>query len=129
MLLTDSADDGPTSKKSRKKKKRKRCEEEEEEEEFPAFKDICSDTEDNRGDHGGTDHQQQRPQTEQTGGQRSNKLRNNTIDRYYPPLTHVVSRNKAKDPHIICRIDALNLTIILDLIAPYTCSAVTEIRF
>lgn len=65
LLQTDSADDNQASKKkSRKKKKRKRCEEEEE---FPAFKDICSDTEDNRGDHVGTDHQQQRPQTEQTG--------------------------------------------------------------
>ncbi|XP_037606268.1 uncharacterized protein C1orf131 homolog isoform X1 [Sebastes umbrosus] len=62
-------DEGPASKKKlrsqKKKNKRKRCEEEEEEEEeFPAFKDICSDTEHNGADD---EHQQQQPETEQTG--------------------------------------------------------------
>ncbi|XP_051816935.1 uncharacterized protein C1orf131 homolog isoform X3 [Acanthochromis polyacanthus] len=46
--------------KSQKKKKRKRCEEEEEEE-----GDICSNTEDHREEHDGTEHQQ--PKSEQTG--------------------------------------------------------------
>ncbi|XP_054474324.1 uncharacterized protein C1orf131 homolog [Anoplopoma fimbria] len=62
-------DDGPASKKklkSQKKKKRKRCEEDEEEE-LPAVKDIYSDSEDSRLDHGGAEHQQQLSKTEQTG--------------------------------------------------------------
>ncbi|XP_031177735.1 uncharacterized protein C1orf131 homolog isoform X1 [Sander lucioperca] len=66
-------DDGPASKKklkSQKKKKRKRPEEEEEEEEeeqFPTVKDICIDTEDNRADYVGTEHQQQQPKSGETG--------------------------------------------------------------
>uniref|UniRef100_A0A8D0CZ60 Zgc:194224 n=1 Tax=Sander lucioperca TaxID=283035 RepID=A0A8D0CZ60_SANLU len=65
--------DGPASKKklkSQKKKKRKRPEEEEEEEEeeqFPTVKDICIDTEDNRADYVGTEHQQQQPKSGETG--------------------------------------------------------------
>ncbi|XP_068564589.1 uncharacterized protein C1orf131 homolog [Cebidichthys violaceus] len=62
-------DDGPASKKklkSQKKKKRKRYEEEEEKE-FPAAEDTCSNSEDNRVDHVGAEHQQQQPKTEQTG--------------------------------------------------------------
>ncbi|XP_042359114.1 uncharacterized protein C1orf131 homolog isoform X2 [Plectropomus leopardus] len=63
-------DDGPASRKkqkSQKKKKRKRCEEEEVE--FPAVKDSCSNTDDNRADHDDTEQQQQQqqPNTEHTG--------------------------------------------------------------
>ncbi|KAM8726183.1 uncharacterized protein C1orf131 homolog [Acanthopagrus latus] len=59
---------GPASKKkSQKKKKRKRCEEEVEEEEFSAAENICSDPEDGRADHSGTQQQQQQQKTEQTG--------------------------------------------------------------
>ncbi|XP_073349203.1 uncharacterized protein C1orf131 homolog isoform X1 [Pagrus major] len=59
---------GPASKKkSQKKKKRKRCDEEAEEEEFSAIENICSDPEDNRADHFGTEHQQQQQKTERTG--------------------------------------------------------------
>lgn len=79
MLLTDGAGNGPTSKKklkSQKKKKRKRGEEEEEEE-FPTVKDVCSNTEDIRADHVGTEHQQKQLKTEQRGRQHSNKLCNN----------------------------------------------------
>ncbi|XP_044024837.1 uncharacterized protein C1orf131 homolog [Siniperca chuatsi] len=60
---------GPASKKKLKsqKKKKQKTYEEEEEEEFPTVKDICSDTEDNRAAHVGTEHQQKQPKTEQTG--------------------------------------------------------------
>lgn len=73
MLLTDGSGNGPASKKklkSQKKKKRKRCEEEEEEE-SPTVEDLCSDAEDNRADHVGTEHQQKQPKTEQTGRQQA----------------------------------------------------------
>ncbi|KAM4522816.1 40S small subunit processome assembly factor 1 [Odontesthes bonariensis] len=53
-------------KKPQKKKKRKRCEEEEEEE-LPIVKDICSNSDDYRGEDAGTEHQQQQLKTEQTG--------------------------------------------------------------
>lgn len=59
---------GPASKKklkSQKKKKRKLCEEEEEER--VAVEDVCSDADDCRAASSGPEHQQQRPQTEQTG--------------------------------------------------------------
>ncbi|XP_022059840.1 uncharacterized protein C1orf131 homolog isoform X2 [Acanthochromis polyacanthus] len=50
--------------KSQKKKKRKRCEEEEEEE-----GDICSNTEDHREEHDGTEHQQPKSPTNQQKNQ------------------------------------------------------------
>lgn len=79
MLLTFGAGNGPASKKkSQKKKKRKRCEEEVEGEEFSAVENICSDPEDSRADHFGTEHQQQQQKTERTGRQLGNELLNNT---------------------------------------------------
>lgn len=69
LLLTDCAGNGPaTKKKPRKKEKRKRCEEEEEE-------DVPSaDNEDNRVEHFGVAHQQQRPKTNNSTPQQTGRL-------------------------------------------------------